>query len=289
MRPSTRVLTALVVALVAAGCAPAAGPIAEPTAEPTQHGGAPAPTTSAEPSPPEVPEGLALTGVVERDEPDGVPYARVTLADDHPALTLDPALVAQEVLDAGYDLDDLQEMLRVAARYAVEEGLDSIVVDADRRQEWLEANRHWFDPVIHEDVEEAVATRDDGAVMNGLVDNDAADLRETSGYDLAYPAGAPRITRLVLEVDAVGIAPSGNPAAWFRGYLERPAVPLSDEAVAAYEATGGADGGDPVELLCFTQAYGLVERDGQWLINGWSNEFRYGADSDLCQEVGPRD
>lgn len=290
MRAPFRVLAAAaVVALLAAGCTatPDPAPGAEDSATPSASS-----TSTPSQSQPPLPDGLTLSGVIEQDEPDGVPYARVTLADDHPALTVDPDLVSGDLLDAGYTTDQLQQMLQVAARYAVEEGLDSIVVDSDRTQEWLDANRGMFDPSYHAELEASVAMREEGAVMGGLVDNDAADVRESSfGYDLEYPAGGPRISDFVFEVVEQYLHEVDLPALTFRGYATRSVVLRTEDAVAEFEDSVAGRGSDavPVELVCFTQTYGMTEHEGQWLISGWHNSFQYGADSELCQEIYPQD
>lgn len=248
--PTTIRLTAVLVAPLTLAACGASATEQPPTAHET--------TATAEPSPttPEValPAGLVLSGVVENDG-DG-DYARVTLTDDSPLLTYDPALVEPDVLES-FAQADVEEAQRIAARFTVEEGLDSILVASDRVEDWRAANGDKFDPEWV-DLDETLAARDQGAVLGALVDNDVADRRE---YDLALDGG-PRISDFEAALTQVFVAPNGDLAFAFEGELKRPAI--SPE-------------GEPFEeVMEFTETWALYRSDdGRWLITGWDNHHQY--------------
>lgn len=226
----------------------------------------------------EVPDGLRLTGVVEQDSPDSTPYGRVTLVDDHPVLTIDPAKIPSEVTDAGYTVADVEGVLAVAARYAIEEGLDSILLETDRREEWLAANQHWWEPSNLENVTLALEDLEEGRWLGGLVDPWLA--ADRANHRLVYAEGGSRISAMDLREPEVLLAPNGDLAVQLGGWVERPAEltsDVTDDDGTVYEA--GTAG---VELTCFEQAYAAVPHEGQWVFTGWNTAFHHGRDSDLC-------
>ncbi|WP_182112526.1 MULTISPECIES: hypothetical protein [unclassified Actinotalea] len=209
--------------------------------------------------------------MTEVDTPDGTPYARVTLAADHPALTIDETKVDPAVLEAGYTHDQLAQITSVGALWVVEEGVDSILVDSVRVDEWAAANMHRYMESSRPDVLEALDERTEGKALSALVDNDVLGKRAERGYALAYEPGAARIQRFHMAAGEHTLAPNGDPAVTFTGFLVR-----------LTNAPGGQLEGS---ILCFEQAVAFADVDGQWLMSSWRNSFVY-ADRAVCAERG---
>lgn len=253
-RKAVAIGTASVFAFTAAACSGGGGSLGNGTPS-----ASPSPTSSYSQEY-TVPDGLQLTGVVENDG-EGE-YSRVTLAEDASVLTVNPSNIDPAASEK-FSQEDIDEANRQIARFAVEEGLDSILVDSSRTDEWWEANKDNYDPEYHADVESSLAMREQGAVIGGLVDNDVADLRENSNYDLKLDGG-PRISSLDISSPQVFVAPNGDLAFKYTGTVKRPAV--------------DTEGKEGVELLNFEQNYGVRKgEDGKWRITGWSNSFMYGG------------
>ena len=198
----------------------------------------------------EVPAGLEMAG---KDNDGEGEYSRVSLAEGSPLYTYDPAVVSPEIASA-FSSQDIVEAQRIAADFAVEEGVDSILVDSSRVDEWYAQNASKFDETSISDVEEALTVRESGQVLNGLVANDVLGGR---GYDLATDGG-PRISALNIAISSVFSAPNGDLAFEFTGSATRRALGQGDE------------------VMDFKQAYALVKgNDGQWRISGWNNTFTY--------------
>ena len=194
------------------------------------------------------------------DDGDGE-YARVSLPDDSPVYDYDPSVVQPDVLSAGFTEQDITEAQRVAADFAVEEGLDSILVASDRTDEWYEQNADKFSPANLPYVQEALADRTPGKTLGGLVDNDVNNGRDTEGGYRLVSDGGPRISRLDIQNSGVLLSPSGNLAFEFTGRAHRPGVNSAGE--------------QGEEVLGFTLTYSFEQIGGAWLIDGWNNTFVY--------------
>lgn len=254
--------TASVFALSAAACSGGGGSLEgtpTPTPDSTTTSAPPTsdPTTEA-PQPTAIPAGLVSAGVGNDGNGE---YTRIALADDSALYNYDAAIVQPDA-SASFSEQDITEAQRVAADFAVEEGVDSILVDSARTDEWYAQNSDKFSPTGLSSVQEAMEKREDGKALGGLVDNDVLDKRNVAtNYGLKIDGGS-RISELNIQKSNVFTAPNGDLAIEFSGTAIRPTINASGESNA--------------ELLTFKQTYALEKSEGKWLISGWSNSFTYG-------------
>lgn len=203
----------------------------------------------------DLPEGLRING---KDNDGAGEYSRVSLAEGSPVYTYNAAVVQPDAA-ATYSEAEITEAQRVAANFAVEEGVDSILVDADRTGEWYEQNAGKFTDERAVAVQEVMSQREAGSTLGGLVDNDVNGGR--TAYDIVTDGG-PRISALNMEKSNVFLVENGDVAIEFEGSVTRRAVNSSGEV------------GE--EEMNFTQTYSLHNQgNGQWLISGWKNLYTY--------------
>lgn len=240
--------TASVFALSAAACSGGGGAMEN----------TPAPTVNPSPSVTqsyEVPAGLEIAS---KDNDGAGEYSRVSLPDDSPVYAYNAGVVQPDVASL-FSEQDISEAQRAAADFAVEEGVDSILVDSNRTDEWYEQNASKFTEAGAADVQVALTQREKGSTLSGLVDNDVNGGR--TDYDIVTDGG-PRISAMNIDNSNVFMAPNGDLAVEFQGSVTRRAVAPTGE-------TG-------TEVMNFTQTYSLQKgADGQWLISGWNNSFKY--------------
>lgn len=201
------------------------------------------------------------TGLVSNGtENDGAgEYTRVTFGEDAKIFKLDESLLTPEVTSL-YSTDELTEALKSAATFTLEEGLDSIILSADRTNEWVENNSLKITPKYRSQVAEAMTVKSGPGAAGALVNTFMTGGRETGEYTMMLDGG-PRISDLVMENAKISLTAEGDPLFEFAGTVSRRVTLNSGEAAT--------------EKVPFRASYSVarVSPESPWLISGWRNMF----------------
>ncbi|MCQ2000055.1 hypothetical protein [Arthrobacter zhaoxinii] len=218
----------------------------------------PAPTSSAS-----AVNGLGVKGTVETAHGT---YLQISLAEDDPAWTLDPAVVEPKLLSL-YSQAEIEEAHRTNLTFMVEEGLDSpLNGGAWTPEEWWAENENRIAPELHGTARQSLS---DGSPFGGMVmQSTFHHERYGDSYRYIYEPDRSRFTALEVEVLGVWLADDGE------------SIVTEISASAEMEVAPGA--GEPGTDAQIVQASMTLcsrpgESSGDWLITSWRNLFQVTA------------
>ncbi|MCC9205825.1 hypothetical protein [Arthrobacter sp. zg-Y769] len=250
---------------------PSSSPSASPAGKPAEKP-SPKAKTTASPTPTKSPtttssasaaKGLAVKGTVETAHGT---YLQISLADDDPAWTLDPAAVEPKLFSL-YSQAQIEEAHRNNLAFMVEEGLDSpLNGGAWAPQEWWDANGHRIAPELQGMARNSL---EDGAPFGGIVlQSTFHQERYGDSYRYIYEPDRSRFTVLEVEVLDVWLADDG------KSIVTEISVDAEMEV-----APGAGEPGTDTQIVSasMTLCSRPGESAGEWLITDWRNQFQVTA------------
>lgn len=253
---ATAVAGAALAALTLSGCTATPGPEAKVSSVASS---APA-TPSATPSP--TPTQL-VPGYTGTPAPPGKPvaigdkaYLQSTIADDDPAMVLNPGLVHQEST-AYFTPDDLQAALATIVKFTAEEGIDSTLNGGlETPDQWWARNKDRFHPNFEHFIYEEIAS------ARAFVLNEAWQKQYDGRYKYITAADKTRVQNRSITVNSVWSPSPGTVAVQMDVNFEMLATPNIGKIGTGIQSSSG------------NMTYSATkDESGTWLIDGYDHEM----------------
>jgi hypothetical protein len=193
--------------------------------------------------------GVSIKGPANNGKGD---YLQTTIADDHPDMTYDPAVVEPEVT-AAFSPEDIASAHRFIVRFIAEEGIDSTLNDGTDVDAWWERNKDRIAPEYQADA------KSDLARGEALV-NRRSWGPEAPGFAYSYTADRPRVTKRTIQTTRI----------W---RIDSP-VAANILVTTSLDYVMTLASGEPVNVKGSMQyAVRKDENTGAWLITGYKSNY----------------
>lgn len=249
---ATFVASVAMAALTLPGCASTPEPEAEI-----------ANTASSAPASPSATPTQIVPGYTGTPAPGGKPvaigdttYVQSTIADDDPAMMLNPGLVHQETT-AGLTPDELQAALATIVKFTAEEGIDSTLNGGlETPDQWWAGNKDRTHPDYAPDIYQNVSSG------GGLLQQEKWQKEYQGRYKYITAADKTRIYNRNITVKAVWCPQPGTVAVQMDVSYEMLATPNVGRTGTGIQTTSGK------------MTYSATkDGSGRWLIDGYDHEI----------------